>query len=176
LRGTEGILPKPGTIVQKSLATKGAKKMTDAELIRAVLIEGAIGGAVLSLISFLLSKFVKDIVGRTLLATVLFAAAGAYFGFAVVARPPAIWGLLELLQVVAFGTLGLLGWKGSPKWLALGWLLHPVWDFGAHHLGPGRSFAPLSYVFACITFDWVVAAYIFIYYRGASRQAPNSVR
>ena len=37
---------------------------------------------------------------------VLFAAAGAYFGFAVVARAPAIWGLLELLQVVAFGTLG----------------------------------------------------------------------
>ena len=54
--------------------------MTDAELIRALLIEGAIGGAVLSLISFLLSKFVKDIVGRTLLATALFAAAGAYFG------------------------------------------------------------------------------------------------
>lgn len=150
--------------------------MTDAELIRAVLIEGAIGGAVLSLIAFLLSKFVKDIVGRTLLATALFAAAGAYFGFAVVARPPAIWGLLELLQVVAFGTLGLLGWKGSAKWLALGWLLHPVWDFGVHHLGPGRGFAPLTYVFACITFDWVVAAYIFIYYRGASRRAPNPAR
>ena len=63
-----------------------------------VLIEGAVGGAVLSLMAFLLSKFTRDIVGRTLLATGLFAAAGAYFGFAVVARPPAIWGLLELLQ------------------------------------------------------------------------------
>ena len=41
--------------------------MTEAELIRAVLIEGAIGGAVLSLIAFLLSKFTKDIAGRTLL-------------------------------------------------------------------------------------------------------------
>jgi len=81
-----------------------------------------------------------------------------------------------LLQVVAFGTLGLFGWKGSAKRLALGWLLHPVWDFGAHHLGSGRSFAPLSYVFACITFDWVVAAYIFIYYRGANRRAPNPAR
>ena len=150
--------------------------MTEAELIRAVLIEGAIGGAFLSLIAFLLSKFVKDIVGRTLLATVLFAAAGAYFGFAVAAQPPAIWGLLELLQVVAFGTLGLMGWKGSAKWLALGWLLHPVWDFGVHHLGPGRSFAPLTYVFACVTFDWVVAAYIFIYYRGASHRERNPAR
>jgi hypothetical protein len=151
-------------------------QMTQAELIPAVLIEGAIGGAVLSLIAFLLSKFVDDIVGRTLLATALFAAAGAYFGFAVVARPPAIWGVLELLQVVAFGTLGLMGWKGSAKWLALGWLLHPVWDFGVHHLGPGRSFAPLTYVFACITFDSIVAAYIFIYYRGASHRAPNPAR
>ena len=150
--------------------------MTQAELIRAVLIEGAIGGAVLSLIAFLLSKFVDDIVGRTLLATALFAAAGAYFGFAVVARPPAIWSLLELLQVVAFGTLGLMGWKGRAKWLGLGWLLHPVWDFGVHHLGPGRSFAPVTYVFACITFDWVVAAYIFIFYRGASHRVRSRAR
>ena len=143
---------------------------------REVLIEGVVGGAVLSLIAFLLSKFTRDIVGRTLLATGLFAAAGAYFGFAVVARAPAIWGLLELLQCVAFGTLGLMGWKGSAKWLALGWALHPLWDFGVHHLGPGRSFAPLSYVLACITFDWVVAAYVLIYYRGASLREPSRAR
>ena len=150
--------------------------MTQGELIRAVLIEGAIGGAALSLIAFLLSKFTKDIVGRTLLATVLFAAAGAYFGFAVVARPSAIWGLLEVLQVVGFGLLGLRGWRGSAKWLALGWALHPVWDFGVHYLGPGRTFAPITYVFTCITFDWVVAAYILIYYRGASDPTLNPER
>lgn len=44
-----------------------------------MLIEGAIGGAVLSLLAFLLSKFINEVVGRTLLATVLFAAAAAYF-------------------------------------------------------------------------------------------------
>jgi hypothetical protein len=157
----------------KGVSYKEAQKsklnhMPEGELIRAVLIEGAIVGAVLSLVAFLLSKFAGDIVGRTLLATGLFAAAGAYFGFAVVARPPALWGIAELLQVVAFGTLGLLGWRGSAKWLALGWALHPLWDFVVHHLLPGRNFAPVTYVFACITFDWVVAAYIFIYYRGAS--------
>lgn len=139
--------------------------MTQAELIRAMLIEGAIGGAVLSLLAFLLSRFIRDIVGRTLLATVLFAAAGAYFGFAFNQTTPRIWVLIELLQVIAFGTLGLYGWRGSPYWLALGWVLHPLWDFGLHHLGPGRTFAPLPYVIACISFDWVVAAYIFIAYR-----------
>lgn len=139
--------------------------MTEAELIRAALIEGAIGGAVLSLLAFVLSRFVKDIVGRTLLATVLFAAAGAYFGFAYNPGTLRIWILIELLQVVAFGTLGLYGWRGSPYWLVLGYALHPVWDFGLHYLGPGSSFAPLPYTVACISFDWVVAAYILIAYR-----------
>ena len=153
--------------------------MTQAELFRTVLIEGAIGGAVLSLIAFLLSRFLADIVGRTLLATVLFAAAGAYFGFAFIPPTPRVWILIELLQCIAFGTLGLYGWRGSPYWLALGWALHPVWDFGLHYLGPGSSFAPLPYAIACITFDWVVTIYIVIAYRLlhlASRQAPSRAR
>ena len=139
--------------------------MTDAELFRAVLIEGAIGGAVLSLIAFLLSRFTEDIVGRTLLATVLFAAAGAYFGFAVTAPVSRIWLLIELLQCIAFGTMGLMGWRGSARWLALGSALHPVWDFGLHYVGPGRDVGPWTYAVACLSFDWVVAAYIFIRYR-----------
>ena len=153
--------------------------MSQPELIRGVLIEGAIGGVVLSLIAFLLSRFVRDVAGRTLLVTVLFAAAGAYFGFAYNPGTPRIWILIELLQVVAFGTLGLYGWRGSPYWLALGYALHPLWDFGVHHLGPGREFAPVPYVFACITFDWVVAAYVLMAYRLfdlANRRAPSRAR
>jgi hypothetical protein len=153
--------------------------MTQMELMRGVFVEGAIGGVVVSVIAFLLSRFVRDVVGRTLLATVLFAAAGAYFGFAFDETTPRIWLLIELLQVIAFGTLGLYGWRGSPYWIALGYVLHPLWDFGVHHVGPGRSFAPLTYVISCISFDWVVAAYIIIAYRLfhlASRQAPSRAR
>ena len=149
------------------------------EVIRVVFIEGAIGGAIVSVIAFLLSRFIKDIVGRTLLATVLFAAAGAYFGFAFNDTTPRIWVLIELLQVVAFGALGLYGWRGSPYWLALGYALHPIWDFGVHHLGPGRDFAPIAYVISCISFDWVVALYTVIAYRLlhlANRQAPSRAR
>ena len=139
--------------------------MTQMEFIRVVLREGAIAGIVLSIIALLLSRFTRDIVGRTLLATVLFAAAGAYFGFAFNDSTSRIWVLIELLQVVAFGMLGLYGWKGSPYWLALGYALHPLWDFGVHHIGPGRDFAPRAYVIACISFDWVVALYLVIAYR-----------
>src|SRR5215211_5068686 len=130
----------------------------------AALIEGAIGGVVLSLIAWLLSRFTGDVVGRTLLATVLFAAAGAYFGFAFEEGVSRVWVLVELLQVIAFGVLGLFGWRGSAKWLALGYALHPIWDFGLHYLGPGRTFAPMAYAIACISFDWIVAAYILIAY------------
>jgi hypothetical protein len=139
--------------------------MTQMELMQRVFVEGAIGGLVVSLLAFVLSRFVRDIAGRTLLATVLFAAAGAYFGFAFNGFTARYWVLIELLQVVAFGVLGLHGWRGSPYWLALGYVLHPLWDFGVHHLGPGRTFAPLPYVISCISFDWVVAAYIVIAYR-----------
>jgi hypothetical protein len=134
-------------------------------MIQAILIEGAIGGAVLSLIAFLLSRFKSDVAGRTLLATVLFAAAGAYLGFAFGEGVPRIWALIALLQCIAFGVLGLYGWRGPVKWLALGWALHPLWDFPLHYLGPGRSYAPVAYVIGCISFDWVVTAYILIYYR-----------
>src|SRR5689334_718162 len=150
--------------------------MTRMELMRTVLVEGAIGGFVLSTIAFLLSRFVRDIAGRTVLATVLFAAAGAYVGFAFNETTPRVWVLIELLQVVAFGLFGLYGWRGSPYWLALGYALHPLWDFGVHYLGAGRTFAPLAYVIACISFDWVVALYILIAYRLldlASRPAPS---
>jgi hypothetical protein len=79
------------------------------DLILNVLREGAIGGAVLAVIAFLLSRFAGDIYGRSLLVIFLFAAAGAYFGFAVLAGAGPIWTLLELIQVIVFGTMALLG-------------------------------------------------------------------
>lgn len=142
--------------------------MIDSQLIVRVLLEGAILAAILVVAAFLLSRFTREIVGRSLLVILLFAAAGAYFGFAVLARDlvgtAPIWTLVELAQVVIFGTLALLGLRGSPLWLAAGWALHPVWDFVVHYVGPGRSFAPWSYAIACISFDLLVAAYVVIVY------------
>jgi hypothetical protein len=153
--------------------------MTDAEIMRAALIEGAIGAAVVSVLAFVLARFVSDLAGRTLVVTVLFAGAGAYFGFAFNDQTARVWVVIELLQVIAYGTLGLYGWRGSPFWLALAWVLHPLWDFGLHYLGPGDSFAPLRYTFACISFDLIIAAYIFMAYRWlhlANRPALNRAR
>jgi hypothetical protein len=118
----------------------------------------------LIVIAFLLSRFTRDIIGRSLLVIFLFTAAGAYFGFAIAAGAGPIWTFVELVQVIIFGTMALLGLRGSPWWLAAGWALHPLWDVGLHYIGPGRSFAPVTYAIACISFDLVVAAYIAIAY------------
>jgi len=151
--------------------------MTESVLIVRVLVEGAILAAILVIIAFLLSRFVRDVAGRSLLAIFLFAAAGAYFGFAILGRDLAgtapIWTLIELAQVIGFGTMGLLGLRGSPYWLAAGWALHPVWDYVLHYLGPGSSFAPMTYAIACVSFDLLVAAYIVIAYGLIKIQGPR---
>jgi hypothetical protein len=129
-----------------------------------LLVEGAILAVPLILIAFLLSRFIRDIIGRSLLVVFLFAAAGAYFGFALLAAPGPIWVLAELVQVIIFGAIALLGLRGSPWWLAAGWALHPLWDVVLHYVGPGHSFAPITYTIPCLSFDLLVAAYIAIAY------------
>ena len=142
----------------------------NTELIVPVLINGAIFATVAVIVpAFLLSRFTRDIVGRSLLVIFLFIAAGAYFGFAITGRElvgtDQIWMLVELIQAVVFGAIALLGLRGSPYWIAVAWALHPLWDVGLHYFGPGYSFAPLGYTIACISFDLLVALYIAVAYR-----------
>ena len=92
-----------------------------AQVFVGLLAEGAILAVPLIVIAFLLSRFTRDLVGRSLLVVFLFAAAGAYFGFALLAAPGPIWVLAELVQVIVFGAIALLGLRGSPWWLAAGW-------------------------------------------------------
>ena len=135
-----------------------------AEMFVGLLVEGAILTVPLIVVAFLLSRFTRDIFGRSLLALFLFAAAGAYFGFALLAAPSPVWTLGELAQVIVFGAMGLLGLRGSAWWLVGGWTLHPLWDVVVHYLGPGHSFAPITYTIPCLSFDLLVAAYIAIAY------------
>jgi hypothetical protein len=126
----------------------------NTELIVPVLINGAIFAAIAVIVpAFLLSRFTRDIIGRSVLVIFLFIAAGAYFGFATMGREVVdtqpIWTLIELAQVVVFGTMALLGLRGSPYWLAVGWALHPFWDFVVQYIGPGHPFTTWTYAIAC---------------------------
>ena len=66
-----------------------------AQVFVGLLAEGAILAVPLIVIAFLLSRFTRDLVGRSLLVVFLLAAAGAYFGFALLAAPDPIWVLAE---------------------------------------------------------------------------------
>src|SRR5829696_2749393 len=77
------------------------------ELFVPVLINGAIFATVAVIVpAFLLSRFTRDIIGRSLLVIFLFIAAGAYFGFATLGREVVdtqpIWMLVEIGQGHAF--------------------------------------------------------------------------
>jgi hypothetical protein len=142
---------------------------TDPDLIVPVLVNGAVNAAVaVTVPAFLLSRFTREIVGRSVLVIFLFVAAGAYFGFATLGRDVVdtqpIWKLVELAPVIVFGALGLLGLRGSPYWIAAGWALHLFWDFVLHFARWGHSITPWTYAIACISFDWLVAIYIVVAY------------
>jgi hypothetical protein len=129
-----------------------------------LLLNGTFASVQLIVVSFLLSRFTRNIVGRALLAIVLIIAALAYVAFAARAGESAFWVVGELVGVGIYGTMGLLGVRGSPMWLAAGWALHPLWDVVLHYFGPGSSFAPIGYTIPCISFDLLVAVYIAIAY------------
>jgi hypothetical protein len=143
---------------------------------------GALNGAVLALVAFLLSRYLREIVGRALLAVVLVAAGGFYVGFAITAGADPGWVALELAQAAVLAAFAVLGLRRSPYWLAAGWALHPFWDIPLHLWGPGHAFAPEAYAVSCLTYDWAVALYVVIAYtttgttrfrsRRAARQAP----
>jgi hypothetical protein len=138
--------------------------MTDSSMVPYFLLGGAINATVLVVIGFLLSRFVGDIYGRSLLVIFLFIAGGAYVGFVVGAGASGLWFLAELMHVVVIGAMGLLGLRGSPYWIAAGWAVHSLWDVPLHYIGPGHAFAPEVWAISCVTFDWVVAIYIVIAY------------
>src|SRR4028118_691327 len=121
------------------------------------LISGVIEALVLVAVAYLLSRFTKDIVGRSLLAAFLVVAAAVYIVFAVRAGEGAYWVVGEAVGVGIYGTMALRGLRYSPLWLAAGWAFHPVWDVALHYFGPGGSFAPASHTTPCLTLHPLVA-------------------
>lgn len=69
--------------------------------------------------------------------------------------------LVETSGVFAYGLFYLLSLKFAPFWLAIGWLLHPIWDGVLHLYGPIQEVAPSWYAWACLSFDILVGGYCF---------------
>src|SRR5918994_4119169 len=85
-----------------------------APMIFYFLVGGTINAIVISVIAFLLSRFVGDIYGRSWLVIFLFIAVGVYVGFVVGAGASVPWFYAEVVHAVVLGAMGLLGLRGSP--------------------------------------------------------------
>ena len=129
------------------------------------LVNGLILASMLILVTWLLARWTRDVIGRALLALVLIGAALAYVYYAAQAGESRGWLAAELVGVGVYGSLGLRGVWRSPLWLAAGWALHPVWDLALHYFGPGHTFAPDYYAITCLSFDLLVAVYVALAHR-----------
>lgn len=111
---------------------------------------------------------------RHLLGTGLVGAAVAYIMFALLWGRPnendeitimsfssVMW--LEVTGLAVYGSCYPLAIVfQSDLWLALGWVLHPLWDMLLHwgKEAPASHVAPQWYVLTCASFDVAVAGYI----------------
>jgi hypothetical protein len=120
-----------------------------------ILLNGAIGGAIWILIAHFAGRYTRHV-----LAFVLVAAAAFYVRFALQGQASSAWTLAELAGLLVYGAMAVAGVRGSPWWLVAGWLLHPMWDVPLHLVAGGRDFAPTAYPIACVTWDWLTAAYL----------------
>lgn len=93
------------------------------------------------------------------LALGLLVAAIIYIGFALVGGDVA-WIAIEVGGLLGYAIFVWLAWHYSTLWLTAGWAAHPLWDLALHGFGPGHSVAPEWYVYACLSFDLIVAGYI----------------
>ena len=112
----------------------------------------------------------------------LIVAALVYVGFAIAASQPR-WVLIALAGVTLYSLFPLLSYvdvQRSLLWLAIGWLLHPVWDIGLHLRSLAspelaHSVAPGWYALACLSFDIVVGTYLsWAYWQLAQPPEPTA--
>jgi hypothetical protein len=129
-------------------------------LIVGLLINGVAYAAIAVAATFVIERLFGARYARLFTGLGLIVAALFYVYFAARADESGLWNAAELVGVAVFGAMAVFGMRGSRWWLVAGWALHPFWDVVLHYFLPGRAFAPIGYVFACLSFDLLIAAYI----------------
>ena len=96
----------------------------------------------------------------TITALALFIAALIYVLFALTSRNE-LYIATEVVGLLFFLLLIWLGYKYSFWFVALGWLLHVLWDLGLH---PEQTvpYVPQWYAWLCVGFDAVLALYLVV--------------
>lgn len=101
---------------------------------------------------------------KRIYAAGLFIAALIYVGFAIIGGASLNWSVIELVGLIVFTLLAVLGLKLSIWLLAAGWALHGLWD-ALLHVAHHEHFFPEWYPVICLGFDLIVAAYIAVRFK-----------
>ncbi len=101
----------------------------------------------------------SDLPEGNLFATGLLLAAVIYVCFAL------LWGQegsvrFEATGVFIFSFFAFIARRFGVVWVGIGWLLHIVWNYLFHIVGPAAYLSPDWYPWFCIGFDAVVGVYV----------------
>ncbi|MEM6399098.1 MAG: DUF6010 family protein [Cyanobacteria bacterium P01_D01_bin.116] len=115
-------------------------------------------GITLAGLTILVIQILPSVIHMKIYALALIIAALIYVGFSFLSQNTA-WIFTEIIGVIIFSIISFLGLKFSPWLLAMGWLIHPVWDLfiDSHKL---TAFVPHWYPTVCIGYDIAFALYI----------------
>jgi hypothetical protein len=133
-----------------------------------VVFRGALLGGLFLMLAYRAGRYTRHVLAATLVLAAL-----AYVAFSLHAGAGGAWLAIELLGLAFYGAFAVRGVSGSHRWMAAGWLLHPVWDLAVHHFGPADAYSPDRYEIACLGFDFVVAAVVAL--RGAPAPGANAL-
>jgi len=126
-------------------------------------LRGSLLGAVSSLPFIALGVRLPYYPAVSLFAVLLGVTAGVYFGFAL---HDGRWLVIlaETFLVLPFILLAVAALSLNVHLLAIGFFLHGLWDLAHHPRAVPTKLVPW-YPPACLVFDWILAAFIFFYWR-----------
>jgi len=127
-------------------------------------LKGAIAGSLLGLVVVLGLHMPFSTITVPLLSLFLALTACVYLGALLAQNQPLRVGALEIaVSVIVFGC-ALLGTLDAPFWLAIGYMIHGLWDW-AHDTGMVTTKVSTWFPPLCALFDFVIAGFIFLFVR-----------
>jgi len=111
-----------------------------------------------SLITILIFSFLKRFDKNTIYGLILMGIAFLYIGYTWTNLEVASMSFLQALFFLPFAYYGI---KKNTYFLVAGYFLHGVWDLVYPFVG-SPDLLPPDYDYFCLTYDFIVAIYLFI--------------
>jgi len=108
--------------------------------------------------TILFFSFLKRFDKNTLYGLILVGIAFLYIGFTWTNIDVAMISFLQALFFLLFAYFGI---KKNAHFLVAGYFLHGIWD-GVYPFFGSADLLPTDYDYFCLTFDFIVAIYLFI--------------